>query len=304
MMTLGGNGMWFRASRSKILAVGFLIMFAVGACTSPEPEHGVASEIIAFADGDGSIYTIKPDGSGLRQLTATIADDDRTAYASNPAVSVDGSRIAFSRGSGIAVMNVDGTEQKTIADRGGLPSFSPDGSKIVFGCVGGICLMNADGSDRQQLSPEDNGDHSTPSRSNPVFSPDGTKIIFNENGYIAGFSADGIGWFQILRDQFWNSDPAYSPDGSMIVFSSNRGGNDQSESYVMTADGHDIRPLTTEYDVGAKYSPDGSKIVYSHFVKEPRVLAGIYVMNADGSQSRPLTSKSLIAQAPSWGGYE
>jgi TolB protein len=303
MMRVRRNYGWLRPSKSKVVVVAALAILMGAACGSPEPEHDVATEIIAFADGDGSIYTMKPDGSGLRQLTTTITDDNYSEYASDPAVAPDGSKIAYTRGSGIAVMNVDGTEQTTVTDRGGSPNFSPDGSKIVFGCVGGICLINADGSDRQQLSPEVNDDRSIPSRSFPSFSPDGTKIIFNENGYIAGFSADGTGWFQVLRDQYWNSDPAYSPDGSTIVFSSNRGGKNQSETYVMTADGKDIRALTTEHDVGAVYSPDGSKIVYTHGVAEPRTLVGIWVMNPDGSEPRLLTSKSLIAQAPSWGGY-
>ncbi|RVW10725.1 hypothetical protein EGT67_06155 [Prescottella agglutinans] len=300
-MARARNSRKIRAQATRSLGAGLLIAVFVAGCGAGEPGQVESTEIIAFADGDGSIYTIAPDGSGLRQLTATITDD-RTAYASHPAVSPDGSRIAFTRGSAIAVMNADGTDQQVIAERGGQPAFSPDGSQIVFGCVGGICLINADGSDRRQLSPEYDGRGGI-SRSYPVFTPDGSKIVFNEAGYLAGFDTDGNGWFQILRDQHWNSDPAYSPDGTTIVFSSNRGSTDASETYAMTADGRDIRPLTTEFAVGAKFSPDGSKIVYTRGLTEPRPSAQIWVMNADGSDPRQLTSSSLVAQSPSWGGH-
>ena len=294
-------GAKIRARTAKAASAGLLIAVFAAGCGSAETEQPESTEIIAFADGDGSIYTIEPDGSGLRQLTATITDD-HTAYASYPDVSPDGTRIAFTRGSTIAVMNVDGTDQKVIAERGGQPAFSPDGSEIVFGCVGGICIVNADGSNRRQLSPENDGSGAI-SRSDPTFTPDGTKIVFNESGYIAGFDTDGNGWFQILRDQYWNSDPAYSPDGSTIVFSSNRGPTDNSETYTMTADGQDIRPLTTEFAVHATFSPDGSKIVYTRGITGPRSGAQIWVMNADGSEPRQLTSSSLMAQSPSWGGH-
>ncbi|WP_458682641.1 hypothetical protein [Prescottella equi] len=304
-MTSSGQSRANGMRTSRIVGIALLIGLLVNACAGPEsvrtqPEPASSAEIIVFTDGDGAIYTIEPDGDALRQLTPTMTDD-RSNYASHPAISPDGTRIAFTRGSAIAVMNVDGDDLQVVAERAARPAFSPDGSKIVFECAGGLCVINSDGTGRRQLSPENDGTGDL-LRTRPAFSTDGSKIVFNENGYIAGFGIDGNGWFQVLRDQHWNSDPAYSPDGSTILFSSNRGGRNQSETYSMTPEGRDIRPLTTHSAEGAEYSPDGSRIAYTHGLMDTEAAgAQIWVMNSAGSEARRLTPAALYAQAPSWG---
>ncbi|MBV9469021.1 MAG: PD40 domain-containing protein [Abitibacteriaceae bacterium] len=67
-----------------------------------------ASKIAFMSKRDGAshIYIMNSDGSGQHRLT------NRPSYG--PALSLDGSKIAFSQGNNIFLMNADGTEQQAL----------------------------------------------------------------------------------------------------------------------------------------------------------------------------------------------
>jgi Tol biopolymer transport system component len=165
---------------------------------------------IAFSQSTGngltdSIFTVNPDGSGLKQLTSGHSD-------SFPRFSADAKSIVFTRfgfasstggtASHVMLIHSDGTGliDLSTADVGtpfsdGDPSFSPDGKRIVFERDTSIYVANADGSGTATLltsgsPPLDNA--------NPAFSPDGTKIVFastratlNQSGP-GGSQAEGL----------------------------------------------------------------------------------------------------------------
>ena len=82
--------------------------------------------------------------------------------------------------------------------------------------------------------------------------------------------------------------PTWSPDGRKIAVVSGRHGPENSEIYVMNADGSGQRRLTRNaaFDRAPAWSPDGRKIA---FLRERDGKSGVYVMNADGSAQRRLT---------------
>jgi len=81
-----------------------------------------------FSQGTG-LSTVAADGTGRAPL---IAD------ASQPDVSPDGTRIAFTRGGEIAVAGIDGAGATAVTTLGGaLPAFSPDGTLIAYSRVDG-----------------------------------------------------------------------------------------------------------------------------------------------------------------------
>ena len=104
-------------------------------------------------DGDLEVYTMRPNGSSVRQLTSNEGIEFQ------PNWSPDGRRITFTSdrtdSAEVYVMDADGTNQTSLtAKRGGVFSaWSPDGRKIVY--LSGdydIFTMNADGSHRRRLT--------------------------------------------------------------------------------------------------------------------------------------------------------
>ena len=131
------------------------------------------------SSNQSGIYTMRADGTGLRQLTHEPEDE-------YPDWSPDGKSIAFGRPAkghgGIYTVNSDGgqlkrltTPPKGLSDHE--PCWSPDGKRIAFsrGTDGGspdVFMMSADGTHVRNLATKTGGAVS------PAFSPDGKKIVF------------------------------------------------------------------------------------------------------------------------------
>ena len=129
------------------------------------------------------VFAVRPDGSGLRQLTH---HDGVTTYAS---LSPDGRRLLFRRvigdNSEVFVSAPDGSQPKNLTNDPGFdgwPVFSPSGKKIAFVSSRAnsngseIFMMDSDGLHLVQLT------HSGLRSFAPSFSPDERKIIFTQSG--------------------------------------------------------------------------------------------------------------------------
>ena len=135
-----------------------------------------------------------------------------------------------------------------------------------------------------------------------VWSPDGRTIYFGR--YLV--STDGSG---ARRLPYIPLTAVWSPDGRRIAFVGNvstglpgpgaAGSKDDSDIYVMNADGSGTRRLTHNagYNAEPAWSPDGRKIAFRSTRNGNRE---IYVMNADGSGKRNLTRNPAQDGRPSW----
>lgn len=298
-----------------------------------------ASGLIAFrrflddAQTQGAVFTIRPDGSGERQLTrppeATVDD--------HPVVSADGKRIAFERCSEeepchAFVMNADGSnirrvkascELKPICDQA-TPAWSRDGRLAIIlasgrektGDFGGqiqrseIVALDPDGGNQRSVARIENwqGDLRA-----PVWSPDGRRIAY-EHVWSALSKRSGEQTIRVVSVREGKphqitparlaagDHPDWSPDGEWLIFRTNADTEDPpSRLGIVHPDGTGLKQLRTPGDsvLSASFSPDGKWIVYG--APDAEGSADLRAMHVDGSGNRRITRSPLWDSAPDWG---
>lgn len=216
-----------------------------------------------YADYD--IVIAKPDGSDIKQLTAT------KGYDAEATVSPDGKKIIFtSMRDGdldLYVMDKNGRNVKRLTSELGYDGgafFSPDSKQIVYRAfhpkteaeinrykerlaqnlieptVFEVWTMNADGTNKRQITKLGAASFA------PFFTPDGKRIIFCTNYFatdarkrnfdLALINIDGTGLERVTFEESFDGFPMFSPDGKKLVFASNRNAAKQGDTNVFIAD--------------------------------------------------------------------
>lgn len=218
------------------------------------------------------LYLLDPDGYVLQQLT-DISNCVGTTLWSN-----DGKKIAYSvtgpnkdEETGLWIINENGTENKRLANYGGLVAWSPDDSRVFYFDENfSLCSIKVDGTDRFQLSTE----YFSRNEDGFSFSPDGKSLIFstvNANG-VTIFLADSIGKNVKALQEFPGYvifKPSWSPKGDKIAFTQD------DDLYTINPDGSEkslIASTITDYE----WHPSGDFI---SFVSS----GSVFVASPDGS---------------------
>jgi TolB protein len=181
--------------------------------------------------------TVAPDGP-----TSVVISSDKAREPNEPALSPDGSTVAFSFAGPdgvrtIATVGVDGSKLSPHFP-GRAPSFSPDGRALVFVApMGGhnhVFVAELPSGDAPRTAPRalTNGDFDC---DHPSFSPDGRHIVFSSNRGFAERAApretylrifvmngDGSSAHAITPDTVRAATPSWGPDGR-VYFAYSRG---------------------------------------------------------------------------------
>jgi Tol biopolymer transport system component len=229
--------------------------------TSPD-----GSRIVYESNQSGafSIWMMNADGSAQHRLTHRKGVEDFL-----PSWSPNAAKILFSRcaeplgpgnpvSCGIAVMNANGSHQRTLLKSGHRfnlkAQFSPNGEKIVFssdraGFQSAIWVMKANGSSLRRLT------RPGLRASWPDWFPSGNRIVFADNccvphSNIWSVRSDGTGLRRITKFKALKLNaafPSVSPDGEKISFSFSRGCTETpcKGFYTMRTDGSHLHRVAT-----------------------------------------------------------
>ncbi len=224
-------------------------------------------------DGKSSIFTINPDGSGLRKIT------DTTFHYGQPSWSNDGKQLVY-YGSNhpmqLFINSGKGQEQKQLSTPG-FDAYEPVWSSqniIAFDSrqIGqtpnDIAVMNTDGTGFMKLTADENYDCSS-----PQWSPDGKKILFQRSIAIRK------PWKEITKEEMKKK-------------------KQSTEIMIMNADGSGIRNLISnlEGEVAPFWSHNG-KIIY--YLTKQDTSHILYRMPIDKNKSEPMLTLSGVIYSAS-----
>jgi Tol biopolymer transport system component len=265
------------------------VLLAAGVVRSAEP---LPAGLIAFSSnrsGPWHIWTVKPDGSDLREVTKGPADQ----HDVDPVFSPDGKSILFAstRGgtTGVWRMALDGSKPERICD-GDQAEWSPDGKRIALRRAERIYVRDLASGQEKCITPAD-----WPHCSGPAWSPDGKRLAFacrwdagpgrvqTSGNAVFTVPADGGTPVKVYGEQ-GSCEPHWSPDGQRLVY--------ETETHICTIspDGTKNRMVTTFGGVQryGRFSPDGKSIVFCQGVSE-RGPWELYIIPSQGGTPVKLT---------------
>jgi TolB protein len=281
----------------------------------------------AFRGRFSQVFTIDPDGSGLRQITHITHVPAGGIGAENPTWSPNGATIAFDAPAGRGV-NIFTTSPGhapaplplSVGAFNGDPAYSPNGKQISFDQdigpshpkVHGIFIANADGGHARRLTTAIRTTHSYDTESQ--WSPDGNRLAFtrvknSRQAAVFIVNRNGTGLRRLTPWRLDAASPDWSPNGRTILFATYW---DPQPHKLATIDS--IRPdgshrtvLTStrgsQQSFRPSWAPDGTRVVFTRLTPTGKtVRLDLYTMNPNGTGLKRLTNMPKAApNSADWG---
>jgi len=252
----------------------------------------------ADVGGTSQVFVEDADGTGLRQLT-NLPDG-----ASDPALSPDGSKVAFVEGTGessnIEIEPVGGGPLQPVANAPGFdgqPAWSPDGTRMAFTSDRSgnddIWVDTLGGGALQQVTSSPATDE------DPTWNPRGGEIAFASNRadnfdiWTVKLSTGAVE--QRTHNPADDTQPAWSPDGTELAFTTNRSGND--DIWTLDLESEKTRQITDDPgdDQAPSWSASSGRIA---FQSDRSGQDEIYLTNINTTTVAQLTTTG--GESPSW----
>ena len=264
------------------------------------PAWTADGRVIVFSGGSASsprLWWMNASENDRPRRLAGVGD-----IASQPALSTDGERLAFTKASpiGFNIWRLEISASNTPAGPpveliastqvDADPRYSPDGSRIAFYSARSgnteIWVCDRDGSNTVQLTSFGKGWLGSPS-----WSPDGRFIAFDSNAEgqyaIYVIESDGGAPRRLTDNPLSETRPVWSNDGKWIYFASNRTG--ESQIWKIPSGGGNPTQVTQNGGENPWESPTGQHIFYA---RGPRPYT-VWTAPVDGGEETQFTSMKL-----------
>ena len=288
-------------------------------------------EYLNNAHTHGAIFSINPDGSGLRQVT----HPGPGKISSEPDWSPNRRWIAYHLGAAegstrIFKIRPDGSDRTRVSRCTGnclgdsYPAWAPHGRRIAFQrdtCSTGrnnlltIYVMRADGSHARRVT-QRAATCATSHRYEgkaPQWSPSATRLVFErvdhqrEKQAVFTVRLDGTELRRLTPWRMDASQPDWSPNGRWIVFRTQEQSETRGNLVLVHPDGTGRHAITHGGNrfkwLSCSFSPKGNKITAARVPGDgPTDDADVYTMKLDGSGRTNVTnSADAWESAPDWG---
>ena len=291
--------------RRRPLLVAGITALALGACAASASAAAPRIVYSDFAPAGNDIFTVRPDGSGQKQLT------DTSAFDQGPSWSPKHKRIVFASTndapSHLFTMRANGTHVHKVPHTkfAGDPSWSPDGTRFVYVVENSqsklaIFTIGVNGKHRKRLT-------GFGQNVDPDWSPKGKQIVYAGKDGILRMRANGHHKQVVSSSGF---EPNWSPKGKLIAYVDDASNPEAvTDVYTIRVNGTHKRNLTgtrpaapcpDEPDECRRqsefpaFSPNGKRVAFDE-TSSGNGDAGIFTVKLDASDVKQVTTSGESA---------